>query len=206
MVLSGGYGQHQLHRWSRQAVQHQKMRWSTWTSPEDTTNTHIPAYGTAATSKDNPKIPDPGIFDFESENSENDNTRLPTVAECAAHLKLLEALHHIYLKVSSSTTLDAVLGIKPEPRTVYRRKYLGYRRGYSWEEVKLRDDKFQERRKAKWPFYLALAATRFLAWAEAVEKELDGSMASKDRSLHLPPIGRLNHDFARVVLNTMQMF
>ncbi|KIN07111.1 hypothetical protein OIDMADRAFT_139763 [Oidiodendron maius Zn] len=185
MVLSSGYGQHQLHQWSRQAIQHQKKR---STSLEDTTSVHIPAYGTATRSKANPKIPDPGLFDFKPEASENDNTRLPSVAECAAHLELLEAFHHIYLKVSSSTALDNVLGIKPKKRTVYRKKYLGYRRGHSREEVKLRDTTFQERRKAKWPLYLTLAATRFLAWAEVAEKELEGLIPSKDSSLHLPPI------------------
>src|SRR5205807_926856 len=97
--------------------------------------------------------------------------------------------YHIRLKVLSSTTLDSVLGIKPEPRTVYRRE----------EEVKLRDDTFQERRKAKWPFYLALAAVRFLFWAETVEKEPDKETAPKVGSFHLPPIGRLNYDVARFV-------
>jgi hypothetical protein len=206
MVLSSGYGQRQLHQWGRQAVLHEKTKGSTSKSQKDTTNTHIPAYGTAAAVKDNPKIPNPSIFDFESKRSENDNTGLPTVAECATHLKLLQAFHHIYLKVSSSVTLDAVLGISPEPRTVYRRKYVGYRRGYVREAVKLRDDTFVERRKAKWHLYLALAAARFIAWAEAVEKVWNGSMASKAGSLHLPPIGRFYDDFLRVSLNTMQMF
>lgn len=46
-----------------------------------------------------------------------------------------------------------------------------------------------------------------VSWlGRVVEKELDGSTASKDSSLHLPPIGRLDHDFARVILNTIQMF
>jgi hypothetical protein len=198
MVLSGRHGQHWLHQWSKQAVQAQK-RGSAWATPQGTTNIHIPAFGTAATHKENPKIPDPKLFNFGPEDSENDNTTLPTVAECAAHLELLEAFYHIRLKVFSSTTLDSVFGIRPEPRTVYRKKYLGYRSGYSRQEVKLRDDTFQERRKAKWPFYLALAAARFLRWVEAVEKQLDGPTASKDNPLHLPPIGRLNHDVTRVV-------
>jgi hypothetical protein len=195
MVLSSGYGQHWLHRWSRQAVQDQKRRGSAWASPERTINTHIPVYGTAATSKENPKIPDPSLFNSASEDSEIDNARLPTFTECAIHLELLEVFYNIRLKVLSSTTLDAVLGIKPEPRTVYRKKCLGYRCGYSRQEVKLRDNTFEERRKTKWPFYLALAAIRFLYWAEAVEKERDKPTAS----IHLPPIGRLNHDVARAV-------
>lgn len=206
MVLSSGYGQRQLHQCGRQAVLHEKTKASTSKSQKHTTKTHIPAYRAAATAKINPKIPNPSIFDFESKRSVNDSTGLPTVAECATHLKLLQAFHYIYLKVSSSVTLDAVLGISPEPRTVFRRQYMGYRRGYVREAVKLRDDTFVERRKAKWRLYLSFAAARFIAWAEAVEKERNGSMTSKAGLLHLPPIGRFYDDFLRVSLNTMQMF
>lgn len=180
MVLSSGYGQHWLHHWSKKAIQDQK---------EGTPNIHIPSFWTAATSEGNPKIPDPSLFDFASEDAEDDNTRLPTVAECAAHLELLEVFYHIRLKVLESTTMDAILGIKPEPQTVYRKTYLGDEQGHSQEEVMLR---------AKWPFYLALAATRFLRWAEVVEEELDGPRASNDNSLHLPPIGRLSHDITKM--------
>ncbi|KFZ15524.1 hypothetical protein V502_05570 [Pseudogymnoascus sp. VKM F-4520 (FW-2644)] len=188
MVLASGYGQRQLHQWSRQAVQHQKITGTTKSLQNVPTNTHISARGTAATLKDNPKIPNPSLFEFESKMPENDNTGLPTVGECAAHLELLQAFYHIYVRVSSSTALDDVLGIKPEPRIVYRKKYLGYRRGYSRKAVNLKDVTFKERRKTKWPFYLALAATRFLAWAEAVENVMDGSVASQVTLLHLPPL------------------
>lgn len=206
MVLSTGYGQQQLHEWSRKVVQHQQTIGLTSRSLGDTSNIHLPAYGTAAIVKDNPKIPNPSLFSFGSENSENDNTGLPTVAECAVHLELLEAFHGIYLKVSRSTTLDTVLGIKPEPRTVYRRKYLGYRRGYTREAIMVRDHTFPERQKSKWTSYLTVAAARFLTWVDVVEKELDPLIASKPGLLHLPPIGRLNQDFQRVVLNIMQIF
>lgn len=197
MVLSSGYGQRQLHQWSRQAVQHQKIKEPTRQSKIDPTNTHIPAYGTAATVNDNPKIPNPSLFAFESKTPENNNKGLPTVGECAAHLELLHSFHRIYVEVSSSIALDAVLGIKVEPRKVYRTKYVGgrYRRKQVREKVALKDDTFKERRKTKWNFYLALAAARFLAWAEAVEKVVDGSMASQATSLHLPPLGRLYHCF-----------
>ncbi|OBT68871.1 hypothetical protein VE03_02113 [Pseudogymnoascus sp. 23342-1-I1] len=188
MVLSSGYGQRQLHQWSRQAVHNLDFTIrTTSTLQNDSTNTHISAYGTAATPKAN-KIPNPGLFEFESKTTENDNIVLPTVGECAAHLELLQAFYHMCVKVSSSTALDAVLGIKPEPRIVYRKKYQGYHKGYTREAVNLRDDTFKERRKTKWPLYLALAATRFLAWAEAVEKVIDGSVAPEAMSLHLPPL------------------
>jgi hypothetical protein len=199
MVLASGFGQHYLHRLSKRALKEQKTRESACTSSQGTSNIRMPTFGTAPTPKENPKIPDPNIFEFASENSGNDNTALPTVAECAAHLELLQAFCHVRDKVLSSSALDAALGIKPEPRIVYRRDYIGYRRGYRQKKVKLRDNTFQERRKAKWPFYLALAAVRFRCWADAVEKELDGPTASKLNLLHLPPIGRLSHEVATFV-------
>lgn len=186
MVLSSGYGQLQLHQCSRQAFQHQKTK-NTISLTHD--------YETAATIKDNPKIPNPNLFEFESKTPEKDNIGLPTVGECAAHLELLQAFHRIYVKISSSAVLDTVLGINPEPRIVYRKKYLGYGKGYSKEEFKLRDESFQERRKTKWNFYLALAAARFLVWAETVEKVIDEPVTLQATSLHLPPLGRLYHDF-----------
>jgi len=122
MVLSSGYGRHWLHQGSRQAVRDQKARGSAWASPQSATDIHTPAFGTAATSEENPKIPNPSLFDFASEGLENGNIGLPTVAECGAHLELLEAFYHIRLNVLSSTALDAALGIKPEPRITYRTK------------------------------------------------------------------------------------
>lgn len=198
MVLSSGYGQHWLHRCSGTAIQHQKTRPPIPAPTKGNTNIQLPTFEKAATSKENPKIPEPGLFDFASEDSEDDTTRLPTVAECAAHLELLEAFYHVRLKVLSSTTLDATLGIKPERRTVYRKTKRAYRRRYSIQEVKLRDDTFQERRKAKWPFYLALATARFLRWIEAVERGLHDPRVSKGTLLYLPPIGKVNHDVAVV--------
>lgn len=194
MVLSSGYGQYWLHQCSEKAIQHQKTRGPTKATLNGDTNIHIPTFEKAATSKTHPKIPEPGLFNFASEGSKIDTERLPTVAECAAHLELLEAFYHIRLRVLSSTTLDAVLGIKPEPRTVYRTTKRGYRRGYSKRAVKLRDDTFQERRKAKWLFYLALATVRFLRWIEAAEMELHESEVSRGTLLNLPPIGRLYRD------------
>jgi hypothetical protein len=179
MALSSGYSKEFLHRCSKRSVEDEKTKRGTLT------------FGTAAVPEENPKIPDPSLFDMTAAQPENDNTRLPTVAECASHLELLEAFYHIRLKVSSSTSLDAALGIKPEPRTVYRTTYLGYPLGYSREKVKIRDDTFLKRGMVKWPFYLELAAARFLRWVQVVKNEQDKSGVSKDKSLHLPPIGRL---------------
>jgi hypothetical protein len=186
MMLSSGYGQHQLHQCSKTAIQAQKSK----TSPNAPTSVQTYTFETAASFEDNPKIPDPSLFDFKLENSKDISTRLPTVAECAAHLELLQAFHHIRLKILASTKLDAAFEIKPRPKTVYRKKYNAYtNRRWTIEAIKLRDETFQERRQEKWPRYLALAASRFLRWTEAVEKELYASITSKDNKLPIPPIG-----------------
>ncbi|KFY38565.1 hypothetical protein V494_04309 [Pseudogymnoascus sp. VKM F-4513 (FW-928)] len=179
MVLSSGYGQRRLHQCSSAAIKNQKATWSTGLFQTSTA-------GVSAKFKNDLMIPDPSLFEFESKTPQNDKIRFPNVAECAAHLKLLQAFYHIYVKVSSSTALDAVLGIKAESRTVYRKKYINSRQ-YKREKVKIRDDTFEERQKAKWNLYLVLAAARFLAWVESVEK-LDESVASQAMSLHLPPL------------------
>lgn len=189
MVLSSGFGQCELHQSSRQAIQHQTRTVTASSAPKSPINAHTSAYRNAATLGDIPKIPSPTLFKFET--PENDNVGLPTVGECAAHLELLQAFHHLLVKVSLSVSLDAVLGIEPEPRTVYRKEYISYVKGYSRKEVKLRDTTFYDRRKTKWDFYLALAATRFLVWAEAVEEMTDGPGGSQAMSLPLPPLGKL---------------
>jgi hypothetical protein len=142
--------------------------------------------------EENPKIPNPVLCDFASQDTTAPEARLPTVAECAAHLELLEAFYHLRQQVLASTALETVLGIKPEPRTVFRNKYQGYRRGYRQEAVKLRDESFEARRAGKWPFFLSLAAARFLCWIEIIGGEFDRATSTDRAELpHLPPLGKI---------------
>ncbi|KAI1424341.1 hypothetical protein F5Y12DRAFT_785476 [Xylaria sp. FL1777] len=50
-------------------------------------------------------------------SSSKESRKLPSVAECATHLELLQAFRHLRIEVQSSRRLDEVFGIKPENRT-----------------------------------------------------------------------------------------
>ncbi|KAF3902147.1 hypothetical protein ABW21_db0205389 [Orbilia brochopaga] len=134
-------------------------------------------------------IPEPTLFEFRGLNR-HDHTRLPTVAECATHLELLHAFYAVRKKVLSSTAWDKALGIEPEVTTSTRtsRSYDYTKRCYAtrtYTSVK-KDDTFDDRRKAKWPFYLNLAAVRFLSWAEAVAANI--LRGNTDAKVPLPPL------------------
>jgi len=71
-----------------------------------------------------PIIPSPDIFDFES--STNNRTtvsadsagfRLPLAAECAAHLELLEVFYVLRQRILRSPEIDAAMGIIPIRQT-----------------------------------------------------------------------------------------
>ncbi|TRX99042.1 hypothetical protein FHL15_000384 [Xylaria flabelliformis] len=145
----------------------------------------------AASLSDNPKIPDPSLFNFSVDSGcvQEEARRLPSVAECATHLELLQAFRYIRAQILSSKELDDAFGIKPENRTVFRKKRVHHGSSSSWvrEPVKLRDDTFEKRREEKWPLYLRLAASRFFHWITAVEAEFSQQNAP-DRPLPLPPI------------------
>lgn len=139
---------------------------------------------------ENPTIPAPTLFVFgpPPEGSQRSSTSLPTIAECAAHLELLEVFRNLRLEIVASTELDKALGIEPVPRTVYRKTYTSVGR-YTRTAVQVRDETFEERRKEKWPFYLRLAAARFLRWVKIVEDSLEVLPSS----LPNPPVGRLRY-------------
>ncbi|KAI0096242.1 hypothetical protein GGR51DRAFT_543907 [Nemania sp. FL0031] len=179
MALSIDYNQTRLHQCSKQAFGRQLAQ-------SDLQRT----FKQALSSSDNPTIPDPSLFGFHIEISEKDGqNKLPTLAECATHLELLQAFRHIRTQIQSSTRLDDVFGIKPETRTVYRKRrvYQGYRSSWVREEVKLGDNTFEKRREVKWPLYLKLAAARFLSWAAVVE-EVFSQPSTPTHSLRVPPI------------------
>ncbi|KAI1122936.1 hypothetical protein F5Y10DRAFT_252890 [Nemania abortiva] len=179
MALSIDYNQSLLHQCSKHAFTRQLAQ-------SDQRHT----FKRATSSSDNPKIPDPSLFNFHSDSSvQVESRRLPTVAECAAHLELLQAFRHIRIQVQTSTKLDNALGIKPKTRIVYRKRrvYQGYKSNWIREEVKLGDETFEKRRGSKWPLYLKLAAARFLSWIDFVEDEFN-QPSMPNQSLRVPPI------------------
>jgi hypothetical protein len=118
------------------------------------------------------KVPDPAIFqDFNTqsiENSLNSLPRLPTIAQCAAHLELLQAINHLRRAVLNSTQLDEVLGIQPQKRTAVRSRGLR-----SQKTIELKDTTFAKRRGEKWPIYLNIAVAAFLRWLKAMDDRPD---------------------------------
>ncbi|KAI0458625.1 hypothetical protein F5B21DRAFT_458843 [Xylaria acuta] len=180
MALSIDYNQNILHHCSKQAFTRQVAQ----------SNPQV-QFVKATSVPDNPKIPNPDLFNFsiDSRCVQKDAKRLPSIAECAAHLELLQAFRYIRIEVLSSKKLDDAFGIKPENRTVFRKHRVSQGYSSSWvrEPVKLRDDTFEKRREEKWPLYLRLAASRFLYWIAAVEAEYSRPNAA-DQPLPLPPI------------------
>ncbi|KAF4200752.1 hypothetical protein CNMCM8927_002572 [Aspergillus lentulus] len=124
------------------------------------------------------RVPDPRIF--EDPIASTDATSLPNVAQCAAHLELLQAINHIRREVLNSKDLDVILNIKPEKRTVVQR--------YSRKTIEVKDPRFAQKRQIKWPFYLRLGVARFFLWL----KKMDETLASnKNKVLELaacPPL------------------
>jgi hypothetical protein len=150
-----------------------------------------PRFKKAVVVTQNPEIPARTLFNFSLPGGilqgNNTSTSLPSVAECAAHLELLQAFNSLRIRILASTELDEILDITVIPRTVYRKIYTNGGR-YTKTAVQLRDETFDQRRKVKWSLYLGLAASRFLRWVDAVEDE--PNMLKK--SIGLPPIGRLH--------------
>lgn len=184
MALSVDFNQNLLHNCSTQSFNRQV-----------TQGDQQIQFMKATSLSDNPKIPDPNLFNFSIDPRfvQEEIRRLPSIAECAAHLELLQAFRYLRIEVLSSTKLDDAFGIKPENRTVYRktRVYQGYQSSWVREPVKLRDDTYDKRREEKWPLYLKLAASRFLYWIATVEAEFSRSDAP-DKPLPIPPIGIAN--------------
>ncbi|RHZ43374.1 uncharacterized protein CDV56_101818 [Aspergillus thermomutatus] len=124
-------------------------------------------------------VPDPTIFkNINAPITLTDSTCLPDVAQCSAHLELLQAINHIRREVLNSTELDTILDIKPQKQTVIKN------RGYpSQETIEVKDKGFAQRRQVKWPFYLRLGVARFVVWL----KKMDETLASKENeALEVP--------------------
>ncbi|GJN86593.1 hypothetical protein PLIIFM63780_010174 [Purpureocillium lilacinum] len=147
-----------------------------------------PSSGKKHDDYEKPSVPDKRIF-----RSLSSTTSLPTVAQCAVHLELLELFYALRSQIISSTNLDDTFGLEMNNRTVYRRKYDATQRKYVNKPVKLRDATWDGRRKLKWTWYLELAAGRFLVWAVAVDRAVSASASQGSDKAdvplpHLPPL------------------
>ncbi|EWY85213.1 hypothetical protein FOYG_12463 [Fusarium oxysporum NRRL 32931] len=119
-------------------------------------------YPSATDLDENPVIPSPDIFS-ELDDSHKDN--LPTPAQCAVHLELLEAFHALRIKILDSKKLDKAFNLGEPTKKIYRRKYIKGLKKHVNEEVTLRNPSWEAKRDKKWTWYLGEAAQRFLVWA-----------------------------------------
>lgn len=172
----------------------------------------------AATKAEEPSIPDPSLFggitpntsqtpgpagpssgsasrpdsNRVSDNGDSDVLALPSVAECAVHLEMLEVFFALRSRVIGSAQLDKAFGFESKPKTVYRREYDYKQRKYVKKPHKIKDSTWKTRRRDKWIVYLHIAVGRFMAWARAADADL--LLASQqDLTIelpHLPPCGK----------------
>ncbi|CEL04866.1 hypothetical protein ASPCAL05990 [Aspergillus calidoustus] len=145
----------------------------------------------------NPKvtaIPDLTLFDGLSPDDPGPKA-LPTLAECAVHLEMLEAFQTLRQEVIHSKKLDKAFGIEPKKTTVYRKVWNGARRRkdrtYTIDKHVLKDPDFASKRKNKWTYFLQISAVRFHTWIQVVNrclKDHDANGAPIPRYLLLPPL------------------
>jgi len=118
--------------------------------------------------------------------------RLPTAAQCAVHLELLEAIFALQHRVLASNALDRTFGLRPDRKRVYSS---ALRRTVYVRDPR-NDAAFAERRKVKWEFFVQAAAARFEAWwGEQCDSVPDWGQGRKHRTgcithANLPPLGR----------------
>lgn len=139
----------------------------------------------------------PASQENSSSGNNNEPSRLlplPSVAECAVHLEMLEIFFSLRVRVIQSKPLDKTFGFEQKPRTVYRRKYDSKQRKYVNQPHTIKDSTWKTRRRDKWIVYLHVAVGRFMVWAKAAD--VDIFAAAQDSSVielpHLPPCGKLD--------------
>ena len=141
------------------------------------------------------EIPDPAIFaalENMTTNTDSHDPLLPSPAECAVHLELLEAFQILQQKVLTSNALDRVLGIVPKDTIIT----------VKGKRTRRPDPKFAQKRKVKWEIYLRFASARFLEWWTRLDEVLL-AMAREKGELgiikeSLPPLGISTPQFSEV--------
>ncbi|KAK0722627.1 hypothetical protein B0T26DRAFT_640760 [Lasiosphaeria miniovina] len=112
---------------------------------------------------DEPAIPTPDIFAslLDDDHAKNEE-QLPRIAECAVHLRMLEAFLVLKQKVATSNALDRAFGIAPKDTLTT----------VCGKRCRKTDTTFKERRKVKWNLFVRMAAWRFLDWWKGAVKTL----------------------------------
>ncbi|CAP60953.1 uncharacterized protein PODANS_2_13530 [Podospora anserina S mat+] len=138
-------------------------------------NTINPPYQSARNPEEEPVIPDTTVFEQDNASLPLAHAeRLPTVAECAIHLELLETLFHLRQQILQSGDIDKTMGTTPNRQT---------KTGYNGDTKTFKDDTLESRRQTKWPRFIEFAVVRFLDWRARLAKEGD-----KGDAFTLPPL------------------
>jgi len=128
-------------------------------------------YKAAQCEADEPQIPSAAIFEplfsAQSNSGARETPILPSIAECAVHLELLECFFVLRQRVLKSDELDKVFGIAPRHRVVKRKG----------KDVKLKDPGMWERRQVKWPMFVEWSVVRFLCWRRVVTARFSQAQA-----------------------------
>jgi hypothetical protein len=179
MALAIGFHQQALHSFSKGTLNSLKR-------PEQ-----VVTYPPANTKAQEAVIPSPALFEGLSDSAhshDDDAASLPTVAECAVHLELLQCFHTLRAEVLKSTDLDKAFGILPKPEIIVRRY------GRRSRTIKKKDQTFATRRKEKWPLFIDLAVSRFIAWFRWADSLLANPADENIQNLILPPLGMSERD------------
>lgn len=176
---------------SAQQSVHDSTKWA-MVAAEDHTSWRLtaaewrpPAFPAAVSKEQEPIIPAPKLFQSLSETPLPINdTSLPSIADCAVHLELLQAFYFLRRRVLLSTAMDKVLGIKAEPKEVWRAEPGSYYRPVR-KQIKIRDQTFAERRQIKWTLFINCAVVRFVDWAKMIDDTACAAISPR-----LPPLGQ----------------
>lgn len=152
----------------------------------------------AAPKSQTANIPTPEVF---HDLYAHDTSALPSAAQCAVHLELLELFAKLREYVTKSNQLDVLFDTMPQKKytstSERRRGYILPRRTLL-KPIKYYDTTFQERRKGKWKIFIDHAFARFRTWAAAVsghqttmirELVVPGEIAYTLVEYAVPPLG-----------------
>jgi hypothetical protein len=141
-------------------------------------------YRIATTKDEEPIIPAPHVFAFSDRDQESDVV-LPSVAECATHLELLEVFFKLRGDIINSPELDTAFGVEQVHSVVYRQVY-----GYSQRQPqKLKDPDWPKKRREKWGYFLSLSVARFDLWVDKATSTVPEGKGVSLQLPHLPPLG-----------------
>lgn len=118
-------------------------------------------YRYADTDEEVPKIPDPSLFQFDATGQVQDGVfKLPSIAECAAHLEFLTTLATLRCNVLNSAPINRTMGFTSEARPSQMKVA-------QWQQQ-------------KWTKFVEFAVVRFLAWRSSMHERHKVGKMSKE--------------------------